>query len=798
METILKDLHSFNKALKSEKSELEIKVAELKQDLCIYQQGQSPQVAAATCTIPGLYETCPEEHVQRESLHSELNELVLADAGLPSPLCGTPGIIKFEIPASPSLDPNSTTEVMMRDFQQQRQEMQGRIETLLQQVSVLRENKGANGFSSDLMTEQLQSDMNSLLSSMTKVVEAKRSSDLRNAKLTDIIKKLRDSNSDITSKYKESQRLVETFASSEEELERVREENESLQMSIQRLKTQMNDLEIQLSRAKTELVTMKDEAHTLTNTLQTQMDHRESAEQQLQELKRSHSELEVKSSHNENLVKRLNSDLSTKEKQLLEEKRKNNELQNDFHVTKASHQTDLHLILDVILSDMRNNEEEEYDSQSPSCGTPSPVEEDVGILVRILDKQPSTELSAEQVRETVQKRLSDLHSQLASSTKQTSDPTSESSAAKRRLDVGETGLAAAQRAASVMAESYGRPNMLMEHGKDEQNNNEDKRERSTSLTNTRKTLHRIGRRHSDQEYQGDLTSEGSNDQLIDLVNDKLEEVKMSPEDQHFSSQLLVDARKASERFNNRRGRRWSSESSMSSNGERSPPHSGGSSPRDRSPESEHRTSLSEISTAPPSKTNGHGSSLGMSETAETASHVSSSDLQHKEFTSENGGVHVEERTGAEGESDTEENTSPSCNRRLKPRSDSDVDEIDIKADILKNIGPIQTDGGQNKSKEPLTKRREEQKIKRNVSFKMPQLPEAQEVNGVRETVTNSATSDTDSASEDTNDVAVNQTSLQENGTTENPRLRKQDEIEIDSPPRLVSNSILQALGLTNR
>ncbi len=60
----------------------------------------------------------------------------------------------------------------------------------------------------------------------------------------------------------------------------------------------------------------------------------------------------------------------------------------------------------------------------------------------------------------------------------------------------------------------------------------------------------------------------------------------------------------------------------------------------------------------------------------------------------------------QGESDTEENTSPSCNRRIKPRSDSDVDDIDIKADILKNIGPIQTDGEQNKSREPAAKRRE--------------------------------------------------------------------------------------------
>ena len=59
---------------------------------------------------------------------------------------------------------------------------------------------------------------------------------------------------------------------------------------------------------------------------------------------------------------------------------------------------------------------------------------------------------------------------------------------------------------------------------------------------------------------------GSNGQFVDLVNSKLKEVEMSAEDQRLNSQLLSEARQASERFKNRRGRRRSSESSFSSNG----------------------------------------------------------------------------------------------------------------------------------------------------------------------------------------------------------------------------------------
>ena len=55
-----------------------------------------------------------------------------------------------------------------------------------------------------------------------------------------------DTNSNLSRKYEESRRLVETFSSSEEEMEKIRTENENLQVSIQRLKTQVNDLEIKV------------------------------------------------------------------------------------------------------------------------------------------------------------------------------------------------------------------------------------------------------------------------------------------------------------------------------------------------------------------------------------------------------------------------------------------------------------------------------------------------------------------------------------------------------------------------
>ena len=55
-----------------------------------------------------------------------------------------------------------------------------------------------------------------------------------------------DTNSNLSRKYEESKRLVETFSSREEEMEKIHTENENLQVSIQRLKTQVNDLEIKV------------------------------------------------------------------------------------------------------------------------------------------------------------------------------------------------------------------------------------------------------------------------------------------------------------------------------------------------------------------------------------------------------------------------------------------------------------------------------------------------------------------------------------------------------------------------
>ena len=97
---------------------------------------------------------------------------------------------------------------------------------------------------------------------------------------------------------------------------------------------------------------------------------------------------------------------------------------------------------------------------------------------------------------------------------------------------------------------------------------------------------------------------------------------------------------------------------------------------------------------------------------------------------------------------------------------------------------------------PVFSHLQEQKLKRNVSFKMPQLSEAQEVNGTKETdTTNDTTPDADSSSEVVNKTTAQ---LEENGITESPRLRKQNEnIDVESPPRLLPNSVLQALGLTS-
>ena len=82
---------------------------------------------------------------------------------------------------------------------------------------------------------------------------------------------------------------------------------------------------------------------------------------------------------------------------------------------------------------------------------------------------------------------------------------------------------------------------------------------------------------------------------------------------------------------------------------------------------------------------------------------------------------------------------------------------------------------------------------------MPKLSEAQEVNGARETDTSAIESDC--ISQDSSTISTQHIPPPvDNGDVEGigPRLRKQDEVEIDSPPRLVPDSVLKVLGLSSQ
>eukprot|EP00057_Strongylocentrotus_purpuratus_P027827 XP_011682301.1 PREDICTED: uncharacterized protein LOC100891373 isoform X3 [Strongylocentrotus purpuratus] len=189
--------------------------------------------------------------------------------------------------------------------------------------------------------------------------------------------------------------------------------------------------------------------------------------------------------------------------------------------------------------------------------------------------------------------------------------------------------------------------------------------RETVLNPEKSTMRQRRSLERERKYSGVV--QASNGEMVDLTTAEIDASSITPSDHALNEKLLSESRKVTEKFENRRGRRFS-------------------------PAKNEADDVVSDDTSP-----------------DSSPEPMKGDMSPCLITQE-------ERVGAEGDSDPEEENAKS--RKVS-------DEFDIKADLMKAIGPIKTDSTP-KSALSSSKIRQEKKAKRPV-FKlhspMPELSE---------------------------------------------------------------------------
>lgn len=188
----------------------------------------------------------------------------------------------------------------------------------------------------------------------------------------------------------------------------------------------------------------------------------------------------------------------------------------------------------------------------------------------------------------------------------------------------------------------------------------------------------------DRERSYSATTVDEDGALIDLINADLADEPLTEADKEINAKLLKESQLASERFWNRKGRRHGTMASPTKATEKT---------ADDSP-SGSRDAHKEMSITSPNKTNQEGR------------------------ISENSPKSTQEEQRKKSSEDTEDDPAE-----------------DIKAEILKSVGPIQKETNLSKSPQELEKMRQENKtLHRKATFinKMPELAEASETESARE------------------------------------------------------------------
>nr|XP_006814323.1 PREDICTED: putative leucine-rich repeat-containing protein DDB_G0290503-like [Saccoglossus kowalevskii] len=382
IQEMMEELSRMNKDLKSEKTELENQLLETKQELMTYQVQKQLQLEEnedellPEKRISPIITSTPFRRDKNISLHSELKSLVSADETLPSPLCGDDLNDDSDVfSTTPTLSMDKFSQLAAQvsfDFQRKK-------EFILQQINQFSASATLEDKSRISTPEKLKIDvedsMEFFVEKVSSLAEMKKESDKKTRKLSTEIRRLRGENIRIKKKHEQAIHLLENL--SQNEAESSIEIREQLKQSLTSEQKRVKELHEKLTETLKDLEAVREEAHTLTNTLEIQLESRTQLEEEIEELKKMLEE-----------TKKLSQDLESEVKQakdtIVKEQEENKAL-------KEQHNSELKAILDLVAVEITDSGTECQKNTHPSI------------------------VSGDKVREAIGRELNDLNSQLAKS-----------------------------------------------------------------------------------------------------------------------------------------------------------------------------------------------------------------------------------------------------------------------------------------------------------------------------------------------------------------------------------------------
>ncbi|XP_077863880.1 uncharacterized protein LOC100379008 [Saccoglossus kowalevskii] len=386
IQEMMEELSRMNKDLKSEKTELENQLLETKQELMTYQVQKQLQLEEnedellPEKRISPIITSTPFRRDKNISLHSELKSLVSADETLPSPLCGDDLNDDSDVfSTTPTLSMDKFSQLAAQvsfDFQRKK-------EFILQQINQFSASATLEDKSRISTPEKLKIDvedsMEFFVEKVSSLAEMKKESDKKTRKLSTEIRRLRGENIRIKKKHEQAIHLLENL--SQNEAESSIEIREQLKQSLTSEQKRVKELHEKLTETLKDLEAVREEAHTLTNTLEIQLESRTQLEEEIEELKKM---LEETKKLSQAKLTDLESEVKQAKDTIVKEQEENKAL-------KEQHNSELKAILDLVAVEITDSGTECQKNTHPSI------------------------VSGDKVREAIGRELNDLNSQLAKS-----------------------------------------------------------------------------------------------------------------------------------------------------------------------------------------------------------------------------------------------------------------------------------------------------------------------------------------------------------------------------------------------